>query len=118
MLFISPVVILALVTVMYLVSFWASSSSSRTIDKLSAYECGLEPADDAPVSFVTTLTIGFYYEWFHGALVVVVIVTSPSCVMMLFMLFMLLYSPMERHDISNLVVVLGTFLTIIGNGHT
>jgi NADH:ubiquinone oxidoreductase subunit 3 (subunit A) len=52
-LFVSSVVIIALVTVMYLVSFWASasnlSSSSRTIDKLSAYECGLEPVGDAHI---------------------------------------------------------------------
>ena len=61
-LFVSSVVIIALVTVMYLVSFWASASnlsSSRTIDKLSAYECGLEPVGDARMKFeILYCTIG------------------------------------------------------------
>ncbi len=108
-------VIVALITVLYLVSFWTSAShfTNRTIDKLSAYECGLEPVGDARMKFeilyyvigilylifdleiiflfpaaialvfflnlmafwvvmvfVIILTIGFYYEWYHGALVV------------------------------------------------
>ena len=65
-LFVSSVVIIALVTVMYLVSFWASasnlSSSSRTIDKLSAYECGLEPVGDARMKFeILYYVIGILY---------------------------------------------------------
>ena len=58
-LFVSSVVIIALVTVMYLVSFWASASnlsSSRTIDKLSAYECGLEPVGDGHIRLVNIVT--------------------------------------------------------------
>jgi NADH:ubiquinone oxidoreductase subunit 3 (subunit A) len=63
---VSSVVIIALVTVMYLVSFWASasnlSSSSRTIDKLSAYECGLEPVGDARMKFeILYYVIGILY---------------------------------------------------------
>jgi len=64
-LFVSSVVIIALVTVMYLVSFWASASnlsSSRTIDKLSAYECGLEPVGDARMKFeILYYVIGILY---------------------------------------------------------
>lgn len=33
------IILLLLVSVLYLVSFWASSTN-RTLEKLSAYECG------------------------------------------------------------------------------
>ena len=99
-----------LVTLLYFISFWASYTNS-TIEKLSAYECGLEPVGDARMKFeilyyvigilylifdleiiflfplaallftlnhliafwavmmfLIVLTIGFLYEWYHGAL--------------------------------------------------
>lgn len=56
------VVIIALVTVMYLVSFWASASNLSNIDKLSAYECGLEPVGDARMKFeIVYYVIGILY---------------------------------------------------------
>ena len=110
----SSVILIALVGVLYQVSFWASITN-RTIEKLSAYECGLEPIGDARMKFdilyyvigilylifdleiiflfplatvlfsigsllavwvvmifLIILTIGFLYEWFHGALEIVI----------------------------------------------
>jgi NADH-quinone oxidoreductase subunit A len=43
-------ILLLLVSVLYLVSFWISSTN-RTMEKLSAYECGLEPVSDARIKF-------------------------------------------------------------------
>jgi NADH-quinone oxidoreductase subunit A len=43
-------ILLLLVSVLYLVSFWVSSTN-RTIEKLSAYECGLEPMGNARLKF-------------------------------------------------------------------
>ncbi|TPX30136.1 hypothetical protein SmJEL517_g06231 [Synchytrium microbalum] len=43
-------ILLLLVSVLYLVSFWVSSTN-RTMEKLSAYECGLEPMGDARIKF-------------------------------------------------------------------
>ena len=54
-------VVLALVTVLYLVSLWASGTN-RTIDKLSAYECGLEPVGDARMKLeILYYVIGILY---------------------------------------------------------
>nr|QCQ69077.1 NADH dehydrogenase subunit 3 [Synchytrium taraxaci] len=44
------VVLLLLVIALYVVSFWASHTN-RTMEKLSAYECGLEPMGDARIKF-------------------------------------------------------------------
>jgi NADH-quinone oxidoreductase subunit A len=44
------VILFLLVSLLYLVSFWASSTN-RTMEKLSAYECGLEPMGDARIKF-------------------------------------------------------------------
>lgn len=109
----ASVVQLALVSILYQVSFWASATN-RTIEKQSAYECGLEPIGDArskfdiqyyvigilylifdleiiflfPLAtvlfslgsllafgtvliFLIILTIGFIYEYYHGALEIV-----------------------------------------------
>lgn len=112
-LLLASVILIALVGGLYQVSFWASATN-RTIEKLSAYECGLEPVGDARMKFdiqyyvigilyqifdleiiflfpqatvlfslgslqafwvvmifLIILTIGFLYEWFHGALEIV-----------------------------------------------
>jgi NADH-quinone oxidoreductase subunit A len=43
------------------VSFWASATN-RTIEKLSAYECGLEPVGDARMKFeILYYVIGLLY---------------------------------------------------------
>lgn len=44
------IILLLLVSILYLVSFWASTTN-RTMEKLSAYECGLEPMGDARIKF-------------------------------------------------------------------
>lgn len=57
----SSIVLLGLVTALYLVSFWASATN-RTIEKLSAYECGLEPVGDARTKFdILYYVIGILY---------------------------------------------------------
>jgi len=43
-------ILLLLVSVLYLVSFWVSSTN-RTMEKLAAYECGLEPMGNARLKF-------------------------------------------------------------------
>lgn len=44
------VILLLLVSALYLVSF-GLSATNRTLEKLSAYECGLEPMGDARLKF-------------------------------------------------------------------
>jgi len=58
---ISSVVLIGLVTILYVVSFWASATN-RSIEKLSAYECGLEPVGDARMKFdILYYVIGILY---------------------------------------------------------
>ena len=52
---------LVIVTVLYLISFWASSTK-RTIEKLSAYECGFNPVGDTHINFeIVYYVIGILY---------------------------------------------------------
>jgi NADH:ubiquinone oxidoreductase subunit 3 (subunit A) len=57
------VVLLGVVSALYLVSFWISAINNGSImEKLSAYECGLEPVGDARVKFdILYYIIGILY---------------------------------------------------------
>ncbi len=59
---VGSLVLIALVTLLYLGSFWVSATN-RTIEKLSAYECGLEPiGGDARMKFeILYYVIGILY---------------------------------------------------------
>lgn len=55
------VILQAVATVLYVVSFW-SSMTNRSIEKQSSYECGLEPISDARMKFdVLYYVIGILY---------------------------------------------------------
>jgi len=57
------VVLLGVVSALYLVSFWIGAINNGSImEKLSAYECGLEPVGDARVKFdILYYIIGILY---------------------------------------------------------
>ena len=55
------IIIQAVATALYVVSFWASITN-RSIEKQSSYECGLEPISDARMKFdVLYYVIGILY---------------------------------------------------------
>lgn len=70
--FIISIVQLALVSILYLVSFWigATVGNGGSVEKQSAYECGLEPIGDARTKFeVLYYVIGILYLIFDQEII-------------------------------------------------
>ena len=55
-------IILILVSLMYIASFWITAINTGNVEKLSAYECGFEPVGDARMKFeILYYIVGLLY---------------------------------------------------------
>lgn len=87
-------VLLFQVTVQYVVSFWISPSGSKssTLEKLSAYECGLEPMGDARMKFeIQYYVIGIQFLIFDLEIIFLVPLTTILFSLNSFIAFLMIF---------------------------